>query len=39
MKKIFGLLFAFVFLFCVWGTSVLAADHFCGNRAVKTGSE
>ena len=26
MKKIFSLLFAFVFLFSVWGTSVLAAD-------------
>jgi ABC-type transporter MlaC component len=26
MKKIFNLLFAFIFLFCLWGTSVLAAD-------------
>ena len=26
MKKIFSLLFAFAFLFCIWGTSVLAAD-------------
>jgi hypothetical protein len=26
MKRVFGLLSAFVFLFCVWGTSVLAAD-------------
>ena len=26
MKRIFSLLFAFAFLFCLWGTSVFAAD-------------